>query len=116
MLSVKQLGLVLGLSVMGMEALAVRTAPGKIKKYYEESELNLQIRVSCDFCHVQRLPITDRTRNVFGQDVEANLNIKSRRPDFSAIEDLDSDGDGFTNLEEFIANTKPGDSESFPEE
>ena len=32
-----------------------------------------------------------------------------------AIENRDSDGDGFTNLEEFEAGTFPGDAEDFPE-
>ncbi|WMW26238.1 PGF-CTERM sorting domain-containing protein [Methanolobus sediminis] len=34
---------------------------------------------------------------------------------FASIEDLDSDGDGFTNIEEIEALTFPGDSSDYPE-
>jgi hypothetical protein len=35
--------------------------------------------------------------------------------DFLAIEEMDSDGDGFTNIEEINALTFPGHSDDFPE-
>jgi len=33
---------------------------------------------------------------------------------FKAVESLDSDGDGFTNIEEITAGTNPGDKNSHP--
>ncbi len=46
--------------------------------------------------------------NGFGTDFSENGN------DIEAINDLDSDGDGHTNLEELEAGTFPGDPDSTP--
>ncbi|MCP4504092.1 MAG: hypothetical protein GY822_29555 [Deltaproteobacteria bacterium] len=48
---------------------------------------------SCGTCHVASN--SGGPRNAFGQDVEDNLNNDA--PDWAAIYDLDSDGDGQTN-------------------
>jgi hypothetical protein len=60
----------------------------------------------CILCH--RDGLADGERNAFAQDFEAN------GYDFGAIEGLDSDGDGFTNLEEFIGVSLPGNPKSTP--
>jgi len=36
--------------------------------------------------------------------------------EFAGLEELDSDGDGFNNLREIMAETYPGDHKSFPQE
>jgi hypothetical protein len=59
---------------------------------------------SCLTCHT-----SGSTRNVYGID------FRNANHDFAAIEGLDSDGDGFTNIEEINAGTFPGDSASHPE-
>jgi MYXO-CTERM domain-containing protein len=82
--------------------------------------------LSCNTCHVPGQPKT--VRNDFGIDVKANLN--GGMPDWAAVCDIDSDGDGATNGEELQdvmcqwtggANpgcsglvTAPGDSNSTP--
>ena len=52
--------------------------------------------LSCNTCHVAGSPKS--VRNDFGIDVKANL--KGGMPDWSAVCELDSDGDGATNGEE----------------
>ncbi len=60
----------------------------------------------CILCH--RGGLADGERNAFATDFEEN------GYDYAAIETLDSDGDGFTNLEEFEARTFPGNPKSLP--
>jgi hypothetical protein len=61
---------------------------------------------TCSLCHVNSPP--DLALNPYGNDYSANNN------DFAAIETLDSDGDGFSNLVEIQAGTFPGDPASRP--
>lgn len=77
----------------------------------------------CSTCHDTAGP---PTRNLFGADVELELVPGAPRPlsdqDFAdalpaallAVESLDSDADGFSNLEEIEQGTLPGDAGSFP--
>lgn len=60
----------------------------------------------CILCH--RGGLADGERNPFATDFE------ERGYDFGAIEGLDSDGDGFTNKQEFMALTFPGNPKSVP--
>lgn len=57
---------------------------------------------SCSICHPS-VPAL----NSYGADFAGSF-------DFVAIEGLDSDGDGFVNLDEINAGTWPGDATSFP--
>ncbi len=59
--------------------------------------------VSCALCHEP-----DKKLNGYGVDLGAH-NL-----DFAAIEALDSDGDGATNIAEINAGTLPGDKTSTP--
>jgi len=59
---------------------------------------------SCILCHGAGGP----PNNPFGASYAANGH------DFAAIEQLDSDGDGYTNLEEITAGTFPGDANDSP--
>ena len=62
---------------------------------------------SCILCH-QVLPATVNNLNPYGLDyLKANYS-------FVAIEGLDSDGDGFTNIVEINVGTWPGDKTSHP--
>lgn len=52
--------------------------------------------VECQVCHAGS---QGGSLNAFGETVRAHLNA-SRQPDWSAIRNLDSDGDGYTNGQE----------------
>ncbi len=60
---------------------------------------------TCTLCHSS---MSTYARNSFGSDFAAAGHS------FKAIESLDSDGDGFTNLEEIKALTFPGNASSKP--
>jgi len=62
---------------------------------------------SCDLCHTASVP----QLNPYGAAYKANGRNTAA---FGAIENLDSDGDGFTNIQELNALTFPGNASSFP--
>jgi len=61
---------------------------------------------SCVLCHIN--PAGGGTRNAYGEA------FRTAGHSFSTIESLDSDGDGYTNIQEISAGTFPGDSTSHP--
>jgi cytochrome c553 len=65
----------------------------------------------CGTCHVN--PGGGGKRNPFGQDYQ-KIGMKAKDRYTDDLGKLDSDGDGFTNDQEFAANTHPGDPESKP--
>ena len=65
----------------------------------------------CATCHFS--PAGGDARNAFGQDWEA-IAIPAGDDYVPAIANRDSDGDGFTNDEEFAAGTHPGNAASHP--
>ena len=66
---------------------------------------------SCNICHT-----TVPTRNPYGKALANNGGTAGNIPPatFVAVEGLDSDGDGFTNIEEINAGTFPGNPASRP--
>jgi len=60
----------------------------------------------CVLCHID--PMGGGPTNPFGTDFAANGH------NFAAIQNLDSDGDGYTNIAEINALTWPGDATSHP--
>lgn len=92
---------------------------------------------SCTTCHDSSFPTgaQNGARNVFGQQVEANLTgtggTATQEVDWQAIYDLDADGDGFTNGQELgdpngewsqgedppedYAPSRPADAEDTPD-
>jgi hypothetical protein len=62
---------------------------------------------TCALCHTSSIP----SLNPYGAAYKASgRNIAA----FGAIESTDSDGDGFTNLQEIVALTFPGDASDHP--
>ena len=69
---------------------------------------------NCKVCHTQTTPTSPYARNQFGTDW-ANASIGNHSYVITtALANLDSDGDGFTNIVEIQANTNPGDPASHP--
>lgn len=66
----------------------------------------------CGTCHID--PAGGGARNPFGRDWET-IAIPQGDKYVAALASKDSDGDGFTNDEEFDAKTHPGDPNSKPE-
>ena len=66
---------------------------------------------SCQVCHMSGTGF-----NAYGADVEAEFknNGEDLQAALSAVEPRDSDGDGFSNLEEIRAGRWPGDPADFP--
>ncbi len=60
---------------------------------------------NCQICHISGGG--GGARNAYGLDVAANV-ISSFPPDWASIEQLDSDGDGTSNIDEINANRLPG--------
>lgn len=65
---------------------------------------------SCNLCH----PSGTSSFNDYANDLRANGISTSANAAFTAVEPLDSDRDGFTNLAEIRALTFPGLASSFP--
>ncbi len=65
----------------------------------------------CSTCHID--PKGGGKRNPFGQDYE-RIGIPAGEKYTEELGALDSDGDGFTNNEEFAAGTHPGNPNSRP--
>ena len=70
-------------------------------------------RYGCGTCHIATRGGGPRTP--FGSDWE-RIAIKAGETMTDELKALDSDGDGFTNQEEFEAGTHPGRASSKPEE
>lgn len=66
---------------------------------------------ACVTCH-----ITNRNRNVYGDELERALNANSfdTAVSLQSIEPDDADGDGASNILEIVAGTFPGDSGDVP--
>ena len=67
--------------------------------------------MGCGVCHVN--PNGGGKRNPFGKDYE-EIAVRAGEKYTEALSGKDSDGDGFTNDQEFNANTHPGDPNSKP--
>jgi len=77
----------------------------KFNKQYKTSGSRLD---SCQTCHTSASG-TKSNINQYGNDWAANNH------DFAAVEGLDSDADGFSNIDEINARTFPGDAKDNPD-
>lgn len=114
----------LAASLVPWTASAKQPGPETFCDAYPTSPLCASAPVDCTTCHdsAQGPPI----RNVYGMDIETVLLPSERRPlddaefaaglpaSLAAVESMDSDGDGWTNLQEIDEGTLPGDETSFP--
>ena len=100
--------LVLTVALVGIPEVSARSGYlSSFNTLYGTSNTNLD---SCDTCH-----ITKADRNPYGADMDAEM--LAGATDEQAlinIEPLDSDGDGYTNIDEINALTLPGDAADYP--
>jgi len=68
-------------------------------------------KYGCGTCHVRAEG--GGARNAFGRDYQ-RIGIKAGEKYTKELGSLDSDGDGFSNDDEFAAGTHPGDPKSKP--
>ena len=73
---------------------------------------------TCETCHISR-----KVTNAYGYDLKAAFEgkkltaaeaMEQLQAMIKTIEELDSDGDGFSNIEEVTARTFPGDPDDHP--
>jgi hypothetical protein len=101
--SVMSLLLLVVLIIAGVQAASATSGMMEdFNQFYDTNDTRLD---TCSTCHGEDV----ESLNPYGADYGENAG------DLEAIEALDSDGDGFTNLEEINALTFPGDPESMPE-
>jgi hypothetical protein len=96
-------------------AFAVPALPGKFSQFYNDKGIDVSALAgqSCRLCHAGIFP-NGGNLNSFAADLRDNTDVRARAVDFGAIEGLDSDGDGASNLDEITAGTLPGDASSRP--
>ncbi|MFA5890191.1 MAG: hypothetical protein WDA27_04440 [Actinomycetota bacterium] len=98
---------IVALSALAMVAMgaaaaqATGTIKGQFNQKYNTGGTQLD---SCSTCHTASDDL-----NQYGKD------LKTAGLDFVAIEPIDSDQDGFTNIEEIEARTFPGKGSSYPQ-
>ncbi len=99
--------LVLGVTALFLEIGSVLAIPSMqtafIAKYPELRDTQLN---SCTTCH---MPAKKDFMNNYA------IALKEAKMDFAKIEELDSDGDGATNIEEIKNERFPGSQATFPE-
>jgi hypothetical protein len=112
---ITRISLVTAATLAAATASAVPSAPGKFSDFYAAKGIDASAlsNQSCRLCHGGIFP-NGGNLNDFGSDVQAKLDIRASTVDFSAIEALDSDRDGASNLDEIKAGTLPSDSSSKP--
>ncbi len=87
-------------------ALATMDIQKEVLKKYPDS------KIKCGTCHVKAMPKKGEADvNKFGADMH-KVKGKDGKYDFVALEKMDSDGDGVSNLDELKKGTNPGDPAS----
>lgn len=113
-------GLLAG-SLVALPALALPTGPAAFCEAYPDAPTCDGALPDCGTCHA-----TPPARNLLGQELETVLLPASPRPldpaDFAdalpgaltEIEALDTDADGYINVDEWLAGTDAADADSYP--
>ena len=97
------------LALLGVAALnpPAEARPEYLEAFNEKYDTRGTRLDSCMTCHSSSTPSKENL-NPYG------LDFAKANHDFGAIEQLDSDGDGFTNVDEIKALTFPGDPANNP--
>ncbi len=103
--------LAIGVAVLAAGGAAAKDKPEFLPAFEATYPAAVGSRIdSCYLCHVD---LTSYQRNQYAKDWD-DAEEEGREGSFRAIENRDSDGDGFTNLEEINAHTFPGDAADNP--
>lgn len=107
----------LSLLVIAFSTASVFATPEDMEKFHEVTRMKESSRISqdsCMTCHTE-----PPEHNSFGKDLKLNLRASQKsRLDSLIIQSVaskDSDNDGWTNGQEWKADTLPGDPKSHPE-
>ena len=104
------------LAVVGLAtwAMAKPQDSGVFKQVYAPKEGSELAKANCLACH-DKMPPTKTGLNAYGKDVQKAAAGKALDEKIlRAIEKLDSDKDGASNIDEIKAGTLPGDPNSKP--
>jgi len=96
--------ILLVIAILGMQS--VSAYPTYLSNFNTQYGTSGTVLDTCGLCHID--PNGGGARNPYGVDFANNGHS------FTAIEQMDSDGDGFKNIDEINALTFPGDSASHP--
>ncbi len=100
------LALVSAVALVAGTAFATMDLQKEFLKKYPDS------KIKCGSCHTKAMPkAKDADVNKFGADMN-KVKGKDGKYDFAALEKMDSDGDGVSNLDELKKGTNPGDPAS----
>lgn len=111
--------ILIGLTVASMAAVATWAVAkpadlAMVKQLYAPKDGTDLANANCLACHA-KMPPTKSELNPYGKDLQGAAAGKPvDEKAFRAIEKLDSDKDGFSNLDELKAGTLPGDPKSKP--
>ena len=101
---------IVSVMLLAAVAYALPTAANTFKTLYNPKAGSKLATAGCLVCH-DKAPLTKTGLNPYGKNL-----AKQAKPftaaSFKAIENLDSDKDGVTNLKEIQAGTLPGDPTS----
>ncbi len=100
---------VIAVFVLASAAFATITWQKEFDKLYKPKATSELKKARCAVCHVDKAG--KGALNPYGKALEKK---KLESASFKAIEKLDSDKDGFTNIDEIKAGTLPGDPKSKP--
>ncbi len=107
-------GLLVAVGFVSAEAMAYRKYFEQFSEHYQANQISTQLLTSeqaCGVCHVRASGGGQRTP--YGEDFKKVALGEGKG--FPGIEFLDSDQDGFLNLEEIFLQTAPGKSEEAPQ-
>ena len=99
-----KLTLFLGIFLMAAQSFALPKYVNSFKTTYPQFK-----KAACVLCHIN----SGINRNLYGAALEKTSH-QTGAPDFKSIEQLDSDEDQYTNIEEISAGSMPGDKDSTP--
>ena len=100
----------MAVALLAAVAYALPTDATTSKTLYSPKAGSKVAAAGCLLCH-DKAPFTKTGLNAYGKDLAKQATPRSAAS-FKAIENLDSDKDGVSNLKEIQAGTLPGDPTS----